>query len=227
MSAEAKLAKLGIRSRFDLVLHLPLRYEDETALSAPRQAPAGRPVLVEAAVLRAEVAYRPRRQLVVHAECDGEPLALRFFNFYGSQLKQFERAAEQGQRVRAFGEVRPGWFGAEMAHPRYRIVREGEPLADALTPIYPTTSGLGQLALRKQVLEALSEADLEDTLPDAILARYGLARFGDSVRLLHLPPPGIDLASLADRSHPAWQRMKFDELLAQQLSLRLDRKSVV
>ena len=69
---------------------------------------------------RAEVAYRPRRQLVVHAECEGEPLALRFFNFYGSQLKQFERAAEQGQRVRAFGEVRPGWFGAEMAHPRYR-----------------------------------------------------------------------------------------------------------
>ena len=221
MSAEAKLAKLGIRSRFDLVLHLPLRYEDETALTAPRQAPAGKPVLVEAAVRRAEVTYRPRRQLVVHAECEGEPLALRFFNFYGSQLKQFERAAEQGQRVRAFGEVRPGWFGAEMAHPRYRIVREDEPLPDALTPIYPTTAGLGQQALRKQVLEALAEADLEDTLPDAILARYGLARFGDSVRLLHLPPPGSDLAVLADRTHPAWQRMKFDELLAQQLSLRL------
>ena len=155
MSAEAKLAKLGIRSRFDLVLHLPLRYEDETALTAPRLAPAGKPVLVECAVRRAEVAYRPRRQLVVHAECEGEPLALRFFNFYGSQLKQFERAAEQGQRVRAFGELRPGWFGAEMAHPRYRIVRAGEPLASALTPIYPTTSGLGQQTLRKRVRQAL------------------------------------------------------------------------
>jgi len=221
VSAEAKLAKLGIRSRFDLVLHLPLRYEDETAITAPRAAPAGKPVLVEAAVRRVEVAYRPRRQLLVHAECEGEPLALRFFNFYGSQLKQFERAAEQGLHVRAFGEVRPGWFGAEMAHPRYRIVREGEPLASALTPIYPTTSGLGQQALRKLVLQALEEADLEDTLPDEVLRRYSLARFDDSVRLLHLPPPGADLAALADRTHPAWQRMKFDELLAQQLSLRL------
>jgi ATP-dependent DNA helicase RecG len=225
VSAEAKLAKLGIRSRFDLVLHLPLRYEDETALTCVRQAPAGKPVLVEGTVQRVELAYRPRRQLVVHAESEGEPLALRFFNFYGSQLKQFERAAEQGQRVRAFGEVRPGWFGAEMAHPRYRFVREGEPLPDALTPIYPTTSGLGQQALRKLVLQALAEAELEDTLPDAVLARYWLAPFGDSVRLLHLPPPGIDLASLAERTHPAWQRMKFDELLAQQLSLRLAHRA--
>jgi ATP-dependent DNA helicase RecG len=221
VSAEAKLARLGIRSRFDLVLHLPLRYEDETTITALRRAPAGKPVLVEAAVLRAEVVYRPRRQLVVHAECEGEPLALRFFNFYGSQLKQFERAAEQGQRVRAFGEVRPGWFGAEMAHPRYRIVRAGEPLASALTPIYPTTAGLGQQALRKLVLQALAEADLEDTLPEAIRQRYALEPFGESVRLLHLPPAGADLGALAERTHPAWQRMKFDELLAQQLSLRL------
>ena len=220
MNAEAKLAKLGIRSRFDLVLHLPLRYEDETTLTSPRLAQAGKPVLIEAAVRRAEVAYRPRRQLVVHAECEGEPLALRFFNFYGSQLKQFERAAEQGQRVRAYGEVRPGWFGAEMAHPRYRIVREGEPLASALTPIYPTTAGLGQQALRKMVLGALEESDLADTLPEALLARFGLERFEPSVRLLHLPPPQADLESLAERTHPAWQRMKFDELLAQQLSLR-------
>ena len=221
MSAEAKLAKLGIRSRFDLVLHLPLRYEDETALTSPRLAPAGKPVLVEAVVRRAEVAYRPRRQLVIHAECEGEPLALRFFNFYGSQLKQFERAVEQGQCVRAFGEVRPGWFGAEMAHPRYRIVPEGEPLATALTPIYPTTAGLGQSELRKRVLQALDEADLEDTLPEAVLRRYGLEGFADSVRLLHRPPPGADLGALASRAHPAWRRMKFDELLAQQLSLRL------
>ena len=220
MSAEAKLAKLGIRSRFDLVLHLPLRFEDETALTSPRLAPAGKPVLVEAVVRRAEVAYRPRRQLVIHAECEGEPLALRFFNFYGSQLKQFERAIEQGRRVRAFGEVRPGWFGAEMAHPRYRIVREGEPLANSLTPIYPTTAGLGQAELRKRVLQALEEADLEDTLPDALIRRYGLERFAESVRQLHLPPPGADLAALAARTHPAWRRMKFDELLAQQLSLR-------
>ena len=89
-------------------------------LTAPQEAREGEPVCVEAPVLKAQVMYRPKRQLVVH----GEGVVLRFFNFYGSQLKQFERAAE-GKRVRAFGEVRRGFFGAEMAHPRYRVVRRG------------------------------------------------------------------------------------------------------
>jgi len=211
-----KLEKLGLRSRFDFVLHLPLRYEDETALTPPESAPPGKPVLVEAKVQRAEVAFRPRRQLVVHA--DG--VVLRFFNFYGSQLKQFQRAAEDGLRVRAFGEIRGGWFGAEMAHPRYRIVRGDEPLPQALTPIYPTTARLAQEKLRTRVLEALDCGAIGDTLPESVRRRYALADFADSVRLLHRPPPGADLAALAGRTHPAWRRMKFDELLAQQLSMR-------
>jgi ATP-dependent DNA helicase RecG len=211
-----KLEKLGLRSSFDFVLHLPLRYEDETALTAPRDAPPGRPVLVQARVKRAEIAYRPRRQLVVHAE----GLALRFFNFYASQLKQFQRAAAAGQLVRAYGEVRTGFFGAEMAHPRYRIVSEGEPLPATLTPIYPATAGVSQAELRARVLRELDSADLTDTLAAALKRTYGLKDFADSVRLLHRPPPGVELASLGERTHPAWQRMKFDELLAQQLSMR-------
>jgi len=174
-------------------------------------------VQVQAKVLRAEVAYRPRRQLVVH--CDG--LVLRFFNFWGSQLKAFQREAEKGRLVRAFGEVRSGWFGAEMAHPRYRFVDEAEPLPETLTPVYPSTGSVKQHELRAQILRSLDEGPLEDTLPEALRARYGLAGFGGSVQLLHRPPPGADLAALAGRSDPAWRRMKFDELLAQQLSMRL------
>ncbi len=212
-----KLARLGVRSRSDLVLHLPLRYEDETALTPVDEAPAGRAVLVEARIERADVAYRPKRQLVVHAR----GLVLRFINFYGSQLRQFERAAEDGLQVRAYGEVRPGWFGAEMVHPRYRLVPAGEPLAQALTPIYPTTTGLPQQALRKLVLEALDETVLDETLPGELRRRYALEEIAPSVQLLHRPPPDADLASLAERTHPAWRRVKFDELLAQQLSMRM------
>jgi ATP-dependent DNA helicase RecG len=204
-----KLAKLGLRSRFDLVLHLPLRYEDETVLVAAADAPPGKPVLVQAKVKGAKVLFRPRRQLVVHA--DG--LALRFFNFYQSQLKQFQRAADQGLWVRAFGEVRGGWFGAEMAHPRYRIVQPEEPLPDALTPIYPTTAGLPQAELRQLILDALDAEALDDTLPGNLLQRYGLEDFSKSINLLHRPRPGVDNAG-------AWRRMKFDELLAQQLSMK-------
>ena len=191
------------------MLHLPLRYEDETVLTAPQAAPAGRAVCVQAPVLRAQVLYRPKRQLVVHAE----GLVLRFFNFYGSQLKQFQRAADQGLLVRAFGEVRPGFFGAEMAHPRYRIVAEGEPLPTSLTPIYPTTGGLKQADLRALVLEALDGGPLDDTLPENLRRRLGLVDFAEAVRLLHRPQSGTD-------PEAAWRRVKFDELLAQQLSMR-------
>jgi len=212
-----KLAKLGLRSADDLALHLPHRYEDETRLTAPEQAPAGQPVLVEARVLKSEVKYRPKRQLVVHAE----GLVLRFLNFYGSQLKQFQRAADEGLLVRAYGEVRPGFFGAEMVHPRYRIVPAGEPLAQALTPVYPTTAGLSQYALRKFVLEALDEAVLDDTLPEAVRQRHSLAGIVESIRRLHMPAPDAASAELIERSGEAWRRVKFDELLAQQLSMRI------
>ncbi len=212
-----KLAKLGLRSADDLALHLPHRYEDETRLTAPELAPAGTPVLVEARVLNAEVKYRPKRQLVVHAE----GLVLRFLNFYGSQLKQFQRAADEGLLVRAFGEVRAGFFGAEMVHPRYRIVPAGEPLPQTLTPVYPTTAGLSQYALRKLVLEALDETALEDTLPEPVRRRHALAGIAGSIRSLHRPAPDASLAELSARGGEAWRRVKFDELLAQQLSMRM------
>jgi len=198
------------------VLHLPLRYEDETALGSPQTALPGKPLLIDARVLTAKVEFRGSRQLTVHA--DG--LALRFFNFYPSMLKQFQRAAEEGKCVRAFGEVRMGRGGPEMAHPRYRIVEPGEPLPTALTPVYPTTAGVTQEKIRTLVLDALDSAPLDDTLPSWLRERHALADFGASVKLLHRPPPGSDLAALSGRDSPAWRRMKFDELLAQQLSLR-------
>ena len=212
-----KLARLGLRSADDLALHLPLRYEDETRLTPPEAAPAGAPVLVEAKVLDAEVKYRPKRQLVVHAE----GLVLRFLNFYGSQLKQFQRAADEGLLVRAYGEVRPGFFGAEMIHPRCRVVPPGEPLARALTPVYPTTAGLSQYALRKRVLQALDEAVLDDTLSETMRRRYGLNGISESVRSLHRPAPDASMAELVERTNAEWRRVKFDELLAQQLSMRM------
>jgi len=137
---DARLEKLGIRSRLDLVLHLPLRYEDETKLTPLAQARPGEPVLVEAEVVEAEVKFRPRRTLVVKLADGAHELWVRFLNFYPSQVKQFQ----PGRRVRLFGEVRPGFFGDEMVHPRYRIVAKGAPLPASLTPVYPTTAGVSQ-----------------------------------------------------------------------------------
>ena len=191
------------------MLHLPSRYEDETVLTPVESAREGAPVSVEARVLKAQVMYRPKRQLVVHAE----GLVLRFFNFWGSQLRQFQAAAETGRYLRAYGEVKRGFFGAEMAHPRYRIVDAGEPLPQALTPVYPTTAGLSQAELRTQVLAALDAGPIDDSLPVELRQRVGLVDFEKSVQLLHRPQPRNDLSQ-------AWRRVRFDELLAQQLSMR-------
>jgi ATP-dependent DNA helicase RecG len=212
----AKLSKLGIRREFDLVLHLPLRYEDETRVTPITNAPPGLPVQVEGTVRSTEIVYRPRRQLVSRIEDSTGELALRFFNFFGSQAK----ALEPGAKVRAFGEVRTGFFDGEMIHPRFRVLRGAAPLPTALTPIYPTTERLTQARLRSLIEDALAHAQLDDTLPEEVLKRLGLCGFREAVDTLHHPRPGADEEALSGHTLPAWRRMKFDELLAQQLSMR-------
>jgi ATP-dependent DNA helicase RecG len=216
-AVRSKLAKLGIHSRFDLVLHLPLRYEDETKLTSLSDAGTGEPVLVEAEVVECEVKYRPRRTLVVKLTDGKSELWVRFLNFYPSQVKQMA----PGRRLRLFGEVRPGFFGAEMVHPKVRVVEKDDPLAASLTPVYPTTAGMSQANLRGFIEHALDTLLLDDTLDAALLSRLALGGFRESVLLLHRPPPDVDAASLGERTHPAWRRLKFDELLAQQLAMRI------
>ncbi len=215
-----KLHKLGLRRRYDLVLHLPLRYEDETTVTPIAEALGGVPVQIEATVLDVAVQYQPRRQLVAQVSDASGELALRFLNFYGSQSKQLEAARDEGRRLRIFGQIRHGFLGAEMVHPRYRALLDNEALPQSLTPIYPTTAGVSQNALRKLIAPALSQADLSELLDPRWCRRHGLPEFASAVRLLHAPPSGVPEAPLQLRTHPAWRRIKFDELLAQQLSLR-------
>jgi ATP-dependent DNA helicase RecG len=212
----ARLARLGLRTDADFILHLPLRYEDETRITAVRDALPGVAAQFEVDVVSSEITFRPRRQLVARVQDGSGALTLRFLNFYPSQQKSLQA----GTRLRVFGELREGFLGDEIIHPRFHVVREDAPLPDRLTPVYPTTAGLGQVTLRRLIARALERADLTDTLPSADLARLGLPDFASAVRLLHTPPPETPLAALESRQHPAWRRVQFDELLAQQLSLR-------
>jgi len=215
---ESKLAKLGLRTDMDLVLHLPMRYEDETQIVTIREAclRGGHVSQVEGIVIKNEITFKPRKQLLVTIADDTGELNLRFMNYYGSQVRQLA----EGARVRARSELKHGFFGAEMVHPTYKIVNEGAPLASSLTPVYPSGVGLSQTILRREIAAAMKRVDWHDTLPPALRAQLQLVDFEPAVRLLHYPPQEIDEGALADRSHPAWLRMKFDELLAQQLSLK-------
>ena len=215
---ETRLARLGLHTDMDLVLHLPLRYEDETQVVSIREAclRGGHVSQIEGVVAKSEISLRPRRQLLVTvADATGE-LILRFMNFYASQVKQLAA----GTRVRARGELKHGFFGAEMVHPIHKVVNENAPLPTVLTPVYPSGEGLSQAILRRAIGAAMARVDWRDTLPASLVGTLKLAPFEASVRLLHSPPQDIDENALMDRSHPAWVRMKFDELLAQQLSLK-------
>jgi ATP-dependent DNA helicase RecG len=214
----AKLAKLGLHRPIDCALHLPLRYEDETVVFPVAGAPVGEPVQVEVEVLDVSVQFRPRRQLVVRTRDASGPLVLRFLNFYGSQAKQFEAARDIGTKLRLYGELRGGFLGDEMVHPRIKLVDPAAPLPDRLTPVYPTTAGLAQSALRKVVARALEQVDLSPILPPGSAPE--LPPLAEAVRYLHAPPPGAPEDQLQEHTHPAWRRLKFEELVAQQLSLK-------
>ncbi|AEG94742.1 Candidate ATP-dependent DNA helicase recG [Ramlibacter tataouinensis TTB310] len=209
------LLKLGLKRDIDLALHLPLRYEDETRITRLADAREGQTVQIEAVVTDNHIAFRPRRQLVVTVDDGSDACVLRFFSFYPSQQK----ALAVGARIRARGELKGGLLGWQMVHPVCRSAA-GE-LPQALTPVYPTAAGLPQSYLRKAILAALGRADLSDTLPPPALGPLGLQPewdLGRTLRFLHQPGPDTALATLEDRSHPAWQRLKAEELLAQQLS---------
>lgn len=199
-----------------MLLHLPLRYIDETRITPIHDLRAGDQVQVEGEIVHAEVNYKPRKALIARLQDASGQLSLRFLHFYPSQIA----ALKVGKKLRAFGEVRGGFFGWEMVHPQYRPVRIGEPVAETLTPVYPTTAGLTQGALRKWIGWALKNDPLSETLPASIYNKLNLPSFSDSLDALHHPSPEANLQALQDRATPAWRRLAFDELLAQQLSMR-------
>ncbi len=213
----AKLSKLGIRHRADLLLHLPLRYEDETRIEPIETAEPGRTMQVQGVITQSEIAFRPRRTLLCRLRDETGELSLRFLHFYPSQTNMLAK----GQNIRAVGEVRMGFHGLEMVHPKCSKAGEDTPLMTSLTPVYPTTAGLSQTALRKLIANAIEVIPMPDHLPEDLRMSLTLAEFSASVKLLHNPTPDIPAESLEDRSHPAWRRIKFDELLAQQISMRV------
>ncbi|BDT70935.1 ATP-dependent DNA helicase RecG [Comamonadaceae bacterium OS-4] len=226
--SQKALEKLGLRRDIDLALHLPLRYEDETRIVKLSEVRDSYPVQIEATVTHQEVTYRPRRQLIVTVDDGTDTCTLRFFSFYGSQQK----ALAVGNTVRVRGEVKGGFLGRTMLHPTFKAA--GGDLPTALTPVYPTVAGLPQAYLRKAVLSGLARADLSDTFAPGDLEwlqhrqhqnhQQPLWTLRDALQFLHHPTPDVSIDTLMDHSHPAWQRLKAEELLAQQLSQLQSRR---
>ncbi|MBU3618276.1 ATP-dependent DNA helicase RecG [Polynucleobacter sp. JS-Fieb-80-E5] len=225
--APSTLQKMGLDSPMALALHLPSRYEDETELLTIEEAiHQGRfnSAQTQGVVIRNQVLFRPRRQMVVTIEDETETLNLRFLNFYPSQQKQMA----VGVNIRVRGEVREGFQGPEMVHPTVRAVAPDTPLPASLTPVYPASVGVSQTIIRKAVSQALRDPSLQDSLAEflpkdlmaELLPSHDWPNLQAAITYLHQPPADANTQALLERTHPAWRRVQFEELLAQQISLK-------
>ena len=213
-----KLAKLGLETIQDLLLHLPLRYEDRTRLYAINDLQPGLFATIEGEVLRSDISFGRRRMLTCQISDGTGLVTLRFFNFNAAM----KNSLAAGRRVTAYGEIKRGTIGAEIIHPEYRIQGENSEvvLQESLTPVYPTTEGIRQATLRKltdQALELLDTVPIVELLPEEL--SRSLISLPEALHLLHRPPPDIQLADLEKGHHPAQRRLIMEELLAHNLSM--------
>ncbi|ATC84981.1 ATP-dependent DNA helicase RecG [Pseudoalteromonas arctica] len=213
-----RLLKLGILTVQDMLFHLPLRYEDRTRLYAINELALHSHVSVEATIETSQITFGKRRMLVCQINDGTGRLTLRFFNFTAAQKNAFSA----GKIIRCFGEVRRGRVGFEMSHPEYSIsdTSNEQPVATTLTPVYSTTEGLKQLSIRalsEQAIDLLNKYSVEELLPSQW--QPSNMPLSDALLLLHRPPNDVDVTALEQGTHPAQQRLVFEELLAQNLSL--------
>ncbi len=222
----AKLAKLGLAKPIDFALHMPLRYEDETKVhnifSALHEAiNAHAPLQIQARVVCTSwVKVGGRQQLIVEVNDGTGTVFLRFINAYPAQVKQFT----QDSLWRIRGDLKHGMYGWEMIHPICKPPHT--PLPKHLTAVYSSIAGLPQTYLQAcmQTQVKVFTSHIEETIPDELLQKYlkklMLMPLAQALHTIHFPSNIENADDLVQRNHPAWQRIKFDELLAQQLSLK-------
>ena len=219
VAVSAKLSRIGINNLQDLLFHLPIRYEDRTRITPIADLRPEQYATIEGIVQTCEVQFGRRPILTVSLSDGTSKVTLRFFNFNAGMKNSFQN----GERVKAFGEVKRGRFMAEIHHPEYQIIRDNAPLIleENLTPIYSVTEGLKQTSLRKltdQALELLEKIQIAEILPDEFNPHPFSLK--EAIRFLHRPPPDISCEMLEQGKHPAQQRLIFEELLAHNLAMQ-------
>ncbi|WP_180086848.1 ATP-dependent DNA helicase RecG [Acinetobacter sp. YH12226] len=221
-AAAALLEKLNIFNTDDLLFHLPRDYEDRSTIIPMNQLSVGRSYLLEGIVKGVDFPPGKRKSMAVLLDDDFGKITLRFYHIY----KGITDRCKLGNRLRIFGEVRVGARGLEMYHPELQVITEDTPLPQTkLTAIYPATEGLTQPKIRDYIQQAL--AQYSDHLPELLPAKFsnGYA-LKQALEYIHHPPVNANMLQLAQGSHPAQQRLIFEELVAHQISL-LTRRAFI
>ena len=221
-AAAALLEKLHIFSTDDLLFHLPRDYEDRSTIIPMNQLVVGRSYLLEGEVRSVDFPPGKKKSLAALLQDDFGKVTLRFYHIY----KGLTDRIKIGQRLRIFGEVRVGARGLELYHPEIQVIQQHTALPKTqLTAIYPSTEGLTQPKLREYVRQALQyhSDDLAELLPKKYSNGFELK---EALHYIHEPPTDANMLQLNQGSHPAQQRLIFEELVAHQVSL-LTRRAYI
>ena len=193
---QAELRNLGIETCLDLLLHLPIRYQDRSKITPIDQLLVGEEALIEGTIVSTSLSYRGRRSLECIVQDEEKEMTLRFFFFNKHQ----QAALTQGTWIRAFGAAKQWGKSITMIHPEYKTFRDKPDSPDQkLTPVYSLTKGITQNKLRGL---AVSMTKLE--WPQEGGVPY------QKLKTLHSPPNKMNLREIEELR----EEVALDELTA-------------
>lgn len=211
------LERLGIFTLFDLLMHLPMRYQDRSKITPIKFAKPHEFAVIEGVVREVKIYQRGKTQGLCMLSDGSGRLNMRFFKLFPNQRQMLVIGTE----LRVMGVVKFGPTGLEMVHPEISLLKQS--LVDALTPFYPATEGISQNLLRKLTAGALKQLDrleIKELLPEAIRAMHEWPTLHDTIQFMHAPPPKADLHKLQSFSTPFHERLIFEELLAHRIMMQ-------
>ena len=225
ISVAERVARMGLINDWDFVLHLPLRYEDETRITRICDLKAGDWAQIQGTVISSRTQGGRFMQLIASVSDGTANIEIRFLHFYPKMRERFK----SGTLLRLSGQVQqqPVQFGGglQMLHPKIKDpITDTSELPSTLTPVYPAGEHITQTWLRKRIDRAMLDVDLTDIVPASFTQSLSLPTLREALKSLHHPSPGADYEAYSERRTPEWRRLKFDELLAQQLTLRYARE---
>ena len=204
----------------DVLRHLPIGLIDRSQRPALAAVTDGSIATFDILVVKHDRPPRGvRRPYRVFCENETGALELVFFHahddYVAKQLPIGERRLVSG-RVELFqGRV-------QMAHPDHILVPTQADKMPVFEPVYPLTAGLTPKILRRTITDALTRIpDLPEWIAPAIMQHQGWPDFATAMRRVHAPQTAADLLPTS----PARARLAFDELLANQLAMRMVRHS--
>ncbi|MCP4202995.1 MAG: ATP-dependent DNA helicase RecG [bacterium] len=223
---EKALREAGVETILDLILHLPLRYEDRRTVTEVGEVDVEGAYTLVGRLEKVNTVrvYRRRMTLVRATLCGAKgSLAVAWFN-----RPYLAGTVTEGAEYLLHGKVRRRGEILELVNPSLEP-RDKARLGTNIVPVYSAIGSLGPALVRQIVQNAVQSIvlrDLEEPLPADLRKEHDLPALGDALRELHRPARDGAVEELNARESRAHCRLVYGELLRLQTELALARSGV-